>query len=468
MEDVGVTDAIIKVLSKSVLSAILKDKSCMQRFGFTLEEHTFDNPIHKLVFKIGRGYFEQYGRLPTVEGFRGELTQRLDRGEGGHVPNEFFWREVDEIYSLDIDREYISDKVDEWRTRKALLDIATQARVAALSPEPTLDLVRRRLHEIEMASLGGRNLGEYIFKDLERRDRTIQEGNFIPTGIAELDIVLGGGRKKGTLGVIMAATGAGKSSILITLGVNASRMRYKVAHISLELGHHAVVHRYEAAYSRIAKPQIRAQEEEVKRRMGRIKRLIRPADVIVKEYPSRGFGVGDLRAWLANLEFWDEFVPDLLIVDYADIMKLPGKSEDRWIQQGDLYTELRGLAQEKDVGLWTGLQAKKGTLTKKKLNIDDLAGAIEKAQIADAIIAVCRTDAEIAVHQGRFFIAKNRDNIDNVVVKFREDFSKSIVVSISKALYVEREPGDDQEETPLPQPTQGEQGEVSYEDDVPF
>lgn len=444
MEDVELSNTIIRVLAKSILAVLLKDKVCMLRYGFILNEDTFDNPIHRMMFRIGREYFKKYGRVPNAKAFETELIQRLSIGDGGHIPDEFFWKEATEILNLTPDREYIADKVDEWMIRKSLMDISQDAKIQALSPKPSLEIVRKKIRETEMMQHGlTKDLGEFVFKDMEKRDRTARIGDFIPTGIRELDKIMGGGREKGTLGVFMAPTGQGKSAVLITMGVNASRRKYKVAHITLELSQHAVVNRYEAAYTNITKPEIVVLEKKVVIKLRRIAKLVKPADVIVKEFPARGLTIEQLRSWLANLEFWYEFVPDLLIVDYVDIMKMPGKAEDRWINQGDMYTEMRGLATEKKIAIWTGVQGKKGTLSKKKLNIDDIAGAIEKANIADSIIAVCRTEKEKADHEGRLFVAKNREGIDEVTIKFKEDFARSIIKSISKAEYT-REPGDDE------------------------
>lgn len=463
MEDVELSDSIIKVLAKSILAALLKDKVCMRRYGFILDEETFDNPIHRMMLKIGRDYFKKYGRVPNAKAFEAELTQRLSLGRGGHIPDEFFWKEATEILNLKPDREYIADKVDEWMMRKSLIDIAKYAKIQALSPKPSAYEVRKKMRETELmhSGMSKEDLGEFVFKDMEKRDRRSRQADFVPTGIRELDVVMGGGREKGTLGVYMAPTGQGKSAVLITMGVNAARRRFKVAHITLELSQHAVVNRYEAAFTSVTKPEILVMEEKVKRKLRRIAKLVRPADVIVKEFPARGLSIEQLRAWMANLEFWHEFVPDLLIVDYADIMKMEGKAEDRWINQGDLYTEMRGLAMEKKVAIWTGVQGKKGTLSKKKLSIDDIAGAIEKANIADSIIAVCRTEEEKEAHTGRLFVAKNRDGIDEVIIEFKEDFARSIIESTSKPEYV-REAGDDEDE--IPPPTTGEE----EEENVPF
>jgi len=427
MEDSG----LIKVLAKDFLSLLLKDKSVMERYGFVIEPDVFDNPIHRILFKMGREYFTKYGSLPKADVFQKELEIALREGGGTWIPDGFFWEETQSILNMEPHREYLEDRMGEFIVRRGLLTISEKAKVMALSPDPSLEAIRK---EVQKASEGrvGTDLGSFLFKDHASRDRKNIKGVCIPTGLPELDDIMGGGREKGTLGIVMAPTGAGKSAVLITFGANAARARFKVAHVTLELSGPAVCNRYEAGFSNVAKLELWRQETHVVNRLERAKKLLAPADILVKEFPAGSLGMDGLRTWLSNIDFWHKFQPDLLIIDYADIMKLSkGENDDKWVKQGELYTELRGLAQELNVAVWTAVQSKKDALSKPVLHLGDIAGAVEKAQVADCIIAMCRSEEERKARQARFFVAKNRDGIDDKTIFFRENFDISRVSSQS-------------------------------------
>ena len=421
---------IVKLLAKDILALMLRSSDIMNRYGLILDDSVFENPVHRLLFSIGRDFYEQFGRLPTSAEFKTELTLQLKSGAGRYIPDEFIWEEAENILSAEPQKDYVETKIDEFITRKALSDIAEKAKRLAESENPSLEVVRREIQAVLGLKGGGKDLGHFVLRNSDVRRRDIDVKDVIPTGIPELDSYLGGGREKGTLGIVMAGTGQGKSSVLITFGVNAVRARYKVAHITLELSEHATIRRYEAAFSNIAKVDIFNEEQRLVKRLTKIKRVITPGDVLVKEFPAKALGMEELRTYLSNVIFWQNFQPDLLIIDYADIMKLGGTTDDRWTRQGELYVELRGLAQEMNIAIWTAVQARKDALSKPKLKLDDIAGAIEKAQVADAIIALCRTEDERRERIGRFFIAKNRDNIDERVVTFRENFEVSRIESL--------------------------------------
>lgn len=427
MEDTG----LIKLLSREILALLLKDKSAMERYGFVMDAEVFDNPIHKLIFKVGRDYFEQYGTIPREETFENEMSLRLEAGEGRHVPEEYFWQEASEVFELSPERDYIQDKIEDWVMRRSLMTISAKAKVLALSQTPSIEEIRKEIQNVNEWKGGGKDLGSFVLRDLDSRRRLEEKPTTVPTGVIELDTVLGGGRAKGTLGVVMAGTGVGKSMTLITFGANAVRARYKTAHITLELSQPSVLQRYESALAQMSRAILIQEESLVKRRLGWVRHVVRPADIVVKEFPAGSMTIEMLRAYLLNLLFWENFEPDMIIIDYADIMKMPEGNDDKWVRQGQLFVELRGLAQELNVAIWTAVQGKKDALSKPLIKLQDMAGAIEKAQVADVIIAVCRTDDEIRAHEGRFFVAKNRDGVDNTTIKFKENFEQSRIQSLS-------------------------------------
>jgi replicative DNA helicase len=423
--------SIVALLARDILAVLLKDRTSMERYGFLLADDHFQNPIHRVLFGSARVYFEKYGQLPRRDVLSKILLGKIESASFGYVPTDMIWREVEEVFKAeDLPREFVGEKIDEWLVRKALISISEKAERMSRRPEPNLDDIRKDLKKIDEFRSGTADLGAFVFRDMLRRRRDEDVAEPLPTGIRDLDKVLGGGLNRGTLGVLFGPAGYGKSNVMIVFGVNAARARYRVLHITLELSQKAVLRRYESAFSKISKVDISGCEERLKKKLSRLGTLVKPADVLVKEFSSRGLTFDALRAFVANILFWEDFKPDLVLLDYADIMRLPKGNDERWVKEGELFSDLRGLAQEQDIALWTAAQAKKTTFSKAKLRMDDLAGAVEKAQIADVILALCRTEEEKIERTGRFFVAKNRDNIDDVTIYFRERFEQSRVESV--------------------------------------
>ena len=139
-----------------------------------------------------------------------------------------------------------------------------------------------------------------------------------PTGIPELDKrgILSGGLGRGELGVITAPTGVGKSHFLVNLGAEALSRGKNVIHYTFELSERAVGIRYDSNLCEIPSNDIIDRKEEVmavyeKAEFGRL---------IIKEYPTGSASVMTIRNHVEKL-LLKSFVPSLIIIDYADIMR---------------------------------------------------------------------------------------------------------------------------------------------------
>jgi replicative DNA helicase len=303
---------------------------------------------------------------------------------------------------------------------------------------------------------------EYLLKDSQNRVRENPAIAKIPTGFRVFDSVLGGGLGAGELGICLAPTSVGKSFWLNSVGAHALKLRRKIFQITLEISVRKVIARYESLLTRVPKARLHIQSETVSRALDRARRLVEEADIRVQEFPIRSLSVDELRALLTQTITVEEFMPDLIIIDYADIMKpiVRSREEKRYESLGAIYEGLRAIAQEFDVPLWSASQANKRSIGRPYVTLADMAESFAKAQTADVVIALCKTQAETQQHRGRFFVAKNRDNPSNIVIPFREDFdigrfeeaenAHPEEVNPTETEYSEGEPGTHNEDENVP------------------
>jgi hypothetical protein len=147
----------------------------------------------------------------------------------------------------------------------------------------------------------------------------------------------------------------------------------------------------------------------------RVGRVVR-GRLFVKDYPTRGATVSKIRSHLSLLSARG-FHPDLIIVDYADIMKAERRMGEMRHEQAGIYEDLRQLAGECNAAMWTGSQASRGALEKDIITIEDFAEAFEKAAIVDVAIAFCQTNDERIQHRCRLFGAALRNQEDGRTVE---------------------------------------------------
>ena len=151
--------------------------------------------------------------------------------------------------------------------------------------------------------------------------------------------------------------------------------------------------------------------------------------LIIKEYPTGSASVVTLRNHLEKLAMKD-FIPSLIIIDYADIMRSTRSYDSLRHELKLIYEELRNLAMEMQLPVWTASQANREASEKEVVGLDNMAEAYGKAMVADVVISLSRKQLEKATGAGRLFVAKNRAGKDGILFPVRIDCSKSKITVI--------------------------------------
>ncbi len=153
--------------------------------------------------------------------------------------------------------------------------------------------------------------------------------------------------------------------------------------------------------------------------------------VILRQFPTGTLSCQNLDAYLDLLEQREGFVPGLLVVDYADLMKLPA-AEARWEALIDLYINLRRIAVERHIAVATASQVKVSGKTARRVDSQHTAGAWDKVATVDTILTYSQTDQERAHKLARLFVAAARDDEDRfqIVLSQAYEIGQYVVDSI--------------------------------------
>jgi replicative DNA helicase len=248
---------------------------------------------------------------------------------------------------------------------------------------------------------------DYI-KDFEERfEFTGRET--ITTGWKKMDEITGGGGGRGEIGVVIAPTGVGKSMVLVHLGAEAVKAGMTVVHYTLELKDTVIASRYDSCITGIPLNELMDRKEE-------IREYLRDIDgtLIVKEYPTKTATTNTIRAHLQKLKQQD-IVPDMIIVDYADLLKTLSTRSEKREELESIYEELRAIMMENQVVGWTASQTNRTGLQAEIITMQSISEAFNKCFVADIIFSVSRTADDKQTNGGRVYIAKNRNGPDGLV-----------------------------------------------------
>jgi len=240
----------------------------------------------------------------------------------------------------------------------------------------------------------------------------------ITTGWHDVDDISKGGLGKGELGVVVAPTGAGKSMVLVHLGAAALKAGKNVLHYTLELADTVVAGRYDAAITGVELKNLVVFKEKIYDEIREVE-----GKLIVKEYPTRSASIQTIKNHVEKLKRRN-FNPDMIIVDYGDLIRPENSRKDEKRHQLEtIYEELRGIAQICECPLWTASQTNRSGLNAEVITMESISEAFNKCFVADFIFTVSRTVEDKNTNQGRIFIAKNRNGPDGLVYPLFMDTS---------------------------------------------
>ena len=260
------------------------------------------------------------------------------------------------------------------------------------------------------------NFGHDFIKDFEER-YTITARDPVSTGFERIDEICKGGLGKSELGVVIAPTGAGKSMVLVHLGAAALKAGKTVVHYTMELQDTVVGNRYDSCISGVPLSDLFSSKNQV---LLSIKDV--PGQLIIKEYPTKSASTETLKQHIERLKK-KGIEPDMIIVDYADLLRPTRTSAEKRFDLESTYEEMRAIAQIYKCPVWTASQTNRSGLNAEVITMEAISEAFNKCFVADFICSLSRTVQDKQDNKGRLFVAKNRNGPDGLVFDAFVDWS---------------------------------------------
>jgi len=384
-----------------IISSLLTDVKYIKQIVDILEVSYFDTDSNKFLVKSIKDYFSKYKSQPTME----SIKIMIDDVENDVLKVAI----VDSLRNAwqhreDPDLEFVKEKSLEFCKNQIVKGAIMQS--VELLETQQYDEIKGIIDKAMTAGME-RDIGHEYLTSFEER-MTKQARDTQPTGWDSVNDLMDGGLAGGELGVIVAPAGIGKSWTLQAIGTHAMKKGLSVIHYTLELNAAYVGLRYDCIISGQPTGNLQYYKEDVQRAIDKLK-----GNLIIKYWPTRTASVNTVTAHLQQCEL-QGIKPDLVIVDYADIMKSTQQFTEKRHQIGHVYEELRGVAGEFDVPIWTASQANRSSLEEDVIGADKVSEDYSKVMTADFVMSMSRKVEDKIANTGRFHVIKNRFGPDGI------------------------------------------------------
>ncbi len=406
---------------KIVLKFMFQDQSAREKIFPYLDGKLFDDFHHKEIVKGILSFEQKNGNFPSVS------DMKL------HLDNEAVYTRLTEILNLNLSEfsfESLMGEVEDFFKKKLIWSVT--ADIADNLKEDKIDKITVAPESLRqaLAFSFNSNIGFDLFEDVNRYYNFLHNADMvIPTGLDNLDRVIGGGVHVKTLTTLMAQANLGKTLMKCAIASNMVLQNKKVLYITMEMSEEMIAERVyqnilgfdKESLNVIAKDRLDIKIRSIKEKLQN--------SMFIKEFPTKGANVNIIKNLLKELEIKKKFKPDVIFVDYLGIMcpLYLLKSDNTYTEGKRISEELRGLAVDKEVAVVTSIQTNREAFDEVITSMKDMADSIGPAATSDVIMGVSQTDEMRTANKFSGIILKNRYGINKIRLTFNVNYNKMMV-----------------------------------------
>jgi len=370
---------------------ILDDGYMRKVLPFVKDEY-FEGLYRKL-YTTFKNYVEEYNRSPTKEAF---ILESNMTEQNFSVMQDAF----DKLYKEEkVDTEWLLDQTEKWCQGRAL-EIAIVESVNVIEGKHDT-LTKGALPDLLQKALGVAfdvNVGhDYIDNVEERWDFYDKKEERLPFDLEMLNTITKGGVPNKTLNIALAGTGVGKSLFMCHVASSALTDGKNVLYITMEMAEERIAERIDANLLNVPIDQLEGMPKTLFTEKVRALSSKTSGKLIIKEYPTGSAHAGHFRALLGELKLKRQFVPDIIFIDYLNIcassrMKGMGGAINSYTYIKAIAEELRGLAVEFDVPIFSATQTTRSGYSNSDVGLEDTSESFGLPATADLMFALISTE----------------------------------------------------------------------------
>ena len=391
-----------------VVASLITDVKFLEQVNEITKPAFFESQANQWIIDEVLHYFNEFRSVPTMEVFKIKVGTIEDKGLKQTVVDQLknVYTQVGSEDLPYVKKEYLTFAKNQ-KVKEALFKSVDLLKAG--NYEQIIDTMMAASKVGVESDLGMDYIDEFelIMEDVKR--------NSVSTGWDVIDELMDGGLGPGELGVVMAPSGIGKSWFLSKIACSALQAGKNVLHYSLELSESYVGQRYTTILTGIQTSEHKERKDEIIRKIKGT-----PGRVRIKYYPPQFASSKTLAAHIEKLKQIG-FAPDLIIIDYADLLKSGNGRDGLYAELGGIYEELRGLSGEAGIPIWTATQTNRAAIEHEVIGADSVGDSYKKVQTADFIMSVSRKTKDKLSNTGRIHIVKNRFGPDGMTFPSKID-----------------------------------------------
>ena len=392
-----------------LINQLILNKDFARAIVDVLDSKYFDNQYFKIITQMIKEYYIKYESVPTFE-----TLDQLTRSEiSSDSAKKIVLDTLTQIRDVSFEgHQFVIEKALKFCKQQELQKVMTKAqKIIDKGDFESYDQLEEMVNKA--LQVGEIEEGEHdVFTNL---DQVLDEDyrHPIPMGIAGIDNLLKGGLAKGELGVILAPTGVGKTTVLTKICNHAFNLGYNVLQIFFEDNPKIIQRKHFTLWTGIAPDELSFHKDVVMEKVRDIKENT-TNKLILKKYASDTLTMNQIKNQIRKMIAEGTKI-DMISLDYIDCVVPDKNLGDEWKSEGSVMRGFEAMCHELDVAGWTATQGNRSSISSDVVTTDQMGGSIKKAQVGHVIITVAKSLQQKEMKLATIAITKSRIGRDGVV-----------------------------------------------------
>jgi replicative DNA helicase len=392
-----------------LINQIIEDKTFSSSIMDVLESSYFDNKYFKIIIQLIKEYYLKYESTPSFD----TLEQLIKSEISQELVAKIVLDTLKQIKTAPFEGvSFVQEKGLKFCKQQELQKAMEKAqKIINEGDFESYDKVEGLVRDALQVGILDKGQSD-VFSEL---DQVLVEDyrHPIPMGITGIDKLLKGGLAKGEIGVILAPTGVGKTTVLTKIANTAFNMGYNVLQIFFEDNPKIVQRKHFTIWTGIEPDNLAFHKDSVMSKVREIQDTM-SNKLILKKLASDTMTMNQIKNQVRKI-IADGTKIDMIVLDYIDCVLPEQSAKDEWKAEGSIMRAFEAMCHELDIAGWTATQGNRSSISSEVVTTDQMGGSIKKAQVGHVIITVAKTLQQKEMNLATIAITKSRLGKDGVV-----------------------------------------------------
>ena len=408
-------------IERTALRNLIHNEEYSRKVLPFIKEDYFSDRLEKLLFKEIYKFITKFNALPTKEALSIEINDSKDINE------DEYKKITDIIATLNpekINLEWLVETTEKFCKDRAIHNAILSGiqiidgKDKKHTPEYLPDLLSDALSVSFDQKVGH----DYLLETKERFDFYKKKEERLELDLEYFNKITRGGIPSKTLNICLAGTGVGKTMFMTHLASSILLQNKNVLYITLEMAEERIAERIDANLLNVGMSDLEELPYQMyETKINKLQSKTTGA-LIIKEYPTAAASVSHFKNLISELALKKSFKPDILFVDYLNICASArfkaGANVNSYTYIKAIAEELRGLAVEYDIPIFSATQTTRGGFISSDVGLEDTSESFGLPATADFMFALISSEELEEKNQIMVKQLKNRYNDPTLNRKF--------------------------------------------------